>query len=69
MTKTEILKMIHTQCIECMGGHVQEVAKCTAPQCTLFPLRMGRDPSPCRTKGKNLQRLFTAKKACVEQVS
>jgi len=35
----------------------------------LFPVRMGRDPLPCNTKGKNLIQAFKAKKECVQGIS
>jgi hypothetical protein len=69
MTKKDVLKAVHTHCIECLGGHVQEVPKCTAPRCKLFPFRMGYDPNPCHTKGRHLIRDFRAPKAFVEEVS
>lgn len=28
-------------CLECMGGSVREVRLCTAPNCPLYPYRMG----------------------------
>ena len=37
----QFMKVVRAYCRECMGGHVHEVAKCTAPECSLFPLRMG----------------------------
>ena len=41
---------IRNHCIECMGYCVQEVDRCTAPKCWLYPWRMG--PPPGRFKGK-----------------
>lgn len=38
------LKAIRAFCIICMGGYVREVARCTAPECVLYPMRMGRNP-------------------------
>lgn len=38
------LKAIRAFCIICMGGYVREVARCTAPKCVLYPMRMGRNP-------------------------
>lgn len=29
-------------CLECMGGSLGEVKACTADECPLFPLRLGR---------------------------
>lgn len=34
-------KAVRTFCIECMGFQVNEVTKCTAPLCPLYPFRMG----------------------------
>lgn len=31
-------------CVECMGGSMPEVEKCTAPKCWLYPYRLGIDP-------------------------
>ena len=45
-TKNQLLKTIRKQCIECMGFQEREVEICTAPKCSLFPYRMGKDPSP-----------------------
>lgn len=32
---------IRVHCVMCMGWQIQEVARCTAPSCPLFPYRMG----------------------------
>lgn len=56
-TKAELLKVVRLQCEECMGSAVarkrefsQEarnlVMGCTAPECSLFPFRLGKDPWP-----------------------
>ena len=37
------ISAIRSHCIECMGGQVHEVARCTAPQCSLYPFRMGKN--------------------------
>lgn len=36
---------IRAFCIECMGGYVDEIERCTAPRCPLFPYRYGKDPA------------------------
>lgn len=41
---TSPLKAIRAFCIECMGGQVREVKDCTAPNCPLYPFRMGKNP-------------------------
>lgn len=54
-TKGELLKVIRLQCEECMGSEkarkreFSETARnlvtgCTAPECSLFPFRLGSDP-------------------------
>lgn len=54
-TKAELLKVIKLQCQECMGSNVARngesnveasnlVIGCTAPDCSLFPFRSGKDP-------------------------
>ena len=39
-----VLKEIRKYCIECLGGMRNEVEKCSAPKCRLYPFRMGRKP-------------------------
>lgn len=42
---------IRSHCVECMGGQVREVARCTARMtCCLWPFRMGRNPFHGRAK-------------------
>jgi len=44
--KTRILtkaKAIRFFCVDCMGGHLGEVLKCTSPKCPLFPFRFGNE--------------------------
>ena len=41
---TSPLKAIRCFCIECMGGQVREVKDCTAPNCSLYAFRMGKNP-------------------------
>jgi len=54
-TKGELLKVVKLQCQECMGSTVARngeydqtaanlVEGCTAPECRLFPYRVGKDP-------------------------
>jgi hypothetical protein len=54
LTRKEAIRKF---CVECMGGNVNRkyVKACTAPDCPLFPYRLGRivvDPSetPVRTR-------------------
>lgn len=51
-TKTEILKIIRANCIECSGGSRHEADLCTSTKCNLWPLRFGKDPNPARTGPK-----------------
>ena len=39
------IQAIKAQCIECMGGVRSEVARCTAPKCSLFRYRFGTEKS------------------------
>lgn len=32
---------IRKHCLDCVGGNLQEVRRCTAPTCALFPVRFG----------------------------
>ena len=66
MTKAEILKAIRKNCIECMGGVISEIEKCTSPKCSLFALRAGKDPSPCKTKGDAMRMRFSSKKTTTQ---
>lgn len=40
---------IRAHCVECMGGAVYEVARCTSTTCSLHPFRMGENPNDART--------------------
>jgi hypothetical protein len=35
----DIKRVIRAFCFECMGGHLQEIDQCTAPECPLFHWR------------------------------
>ena len=37
------LTAIRSHCVECMGGMVGEVNKCTLTQCSLYPFREGKN--------------------------
>ena len=39
-----VLAAIRERCIDCCGGHTQEVLRCTAVACVAWPFRMGTDP-------------------------
>jgi len=47
-------KAIRAFCVECVGGLVRDVTRCTARQCALFPFRHGRNPFHGRTGQPNL---------------
>jgi hypothetical protein len=62
-TKAELLKVVKLQCQECMGsvvarnreydqGAANLVEGCSAPECSLYPFRSGKDPWPKR-KGRS----------------
>lgn len=35
---------IRAMCVNCMGGYVAEIARCTSKGCPLHPFRMGKNP-------------------------
>ena len=37
---------IRNFCLECMGYNAAEVRRCTAPECWLYPYRLGRGETP-----------------------
>ena len=38
------IKAIRAKCIDCCGGSPSEVRKCTAVNCPLWAMRMGKNP-------------------------
>ncbi len=52
-TKSEILKSIRANCVECCGGSSHEVRLCTVKYCPLHHLRFGKDFNPARRAPKN----------------
>lgn len=42
--KTSPLRALRMFCLECMGGSPVDVKACTAPECTLYPFRLGKLP-------------------------
>lgn len=38
------LTAIRSHCVECMGAAIQSVAECSAPSCSLYKFRMGKNP-------------------------
>ena len=53
---------IRSHCVECMGGSVREVSKCTAPDCSLYPFRMGTNVMDMRASEEYKQKLKNRKK-------
>ena len=47
-TKTEILRAIRQNCLECTGNSVKTVQECSFHACNLYPFRFGSDPSPAK---------------------
>lgn len=53
-TKTDLLKVIRTKCVDCTCDQVKEIRTCHISDCVLWPYRMGLDPTPSRSRN-NLQ--------------
>jgi len=51
-TKSELLKRIRLNCIECMGGQSSYIEGCTSLKCQFFKFRFGKDPDPVSEKMK-----------------
>jgi len=45
------LRAIRLQCLECLAYSAKEVRNCTNKHCSLYPYRLGRNPSIKREKG------------------
>ncbi len=45
-------RAIRYQCVECMGWSAHEVKECTDQYCSLYPFRMGTNPSRKRGRKK-----------------
>ncbi len=45
MTKTEILKRVRAKCLDCCCDSHKEVKLCPVEKCSLWPLRLGIDPT------------------------
>jgi hypothetical protein len=50
------MKAIRTKCLDCMRGQVNEVRLCPITDCSLYPYRMGHNPSR-KGKGGNVEHL------------
>lgn len=40
-----LARVVRAFCFECMGGELGEVARCSAPECPLYPFRLRRSVS------------------------
>ena len=49
-TKSQLLRIIRKNCLDCMGGYEAEIPRCTSPACSLFDFRMGKDPRPNQSR-------------------
>jgi hypothetical protein len=38
------MRAIRAKCLDCSGGHTQEVAHCPIADCPLYPYRLGKSP-------------------------
>lgn len=56
---------IRAMCVECMGGMVYEVAKCTSTRCPLWAFRMGENPNDARTIAAKAKKEAEAKPPAV----
>lgn len=45
------IKAIRAKCIDCCGGSEGEARKCTATDCPLWPLRMGKNVYHAKASG------------------
>ena len=60
-TKAELLKVIRQQCSECFGAkpnswpvpNPSDIERCSSPACSLYPYRLGKDPSPSKGRKGN----------------
>lgn len=57
MTKTELLRVIRTKCMDCCCGSYNEVILCTAENCPLHPFRQGKDPYKRKLSDAQLEEL------------
>lgn len=49
-------KAIRAHCIECMGGMMAEVNRCTSHDCALYPFRLGTNPFHALAKGNRKEK-------------
>lgn len=53
------LKVLRSQCLECMGGQRSLVKECESLTCPIWPYRMGKNPSRAGLDGRIQERLLT----------
>lgn len=53
------MKAIRAKCLDCMCGQAQEVRLCPVTDCSLYPYRMGHNPSRKGKGGKFPQKAPT----------
>lgn len=54
MTKADLLKRIRAKCLDCCCNSAHEVGLCVIPDCSLYPLRLGKDPERRRLSEKEI---------------
>ena len=47
-TKSELLKVVRTKCLECSVHQPSEVRNCHLQDCSLWRFRFGKDPNPAK---------------------
>ncbi len=58
-TKRQLLRAIRQKCVDCSGGQLQEVRLCPVSVCDLYAFRLGKDPTPSRSRGFAKSRVYT----------
>ena len=43
-SKSDLLRIIRSYCLNCAGGQMKEVRLCPSKDCPLWAFRMGKDP-------------------------
>jgi len=56
------VKAIRAFCIDCCGGSYNEVKLCTAPNCALYPFRLGKNPYRTKREMTEEQRIAAAER-------
>lgn len=63
IVSTPVLTAIREKCVDCSGGNLAEVAKCTAIACALWPFRMNTNPFRTRKDASQLSEAQLAARA------